>query len=289
MDSLEQNRKSMKTKVTDKILFENDDHRIRFALLPFDTGRLNYTITEKDVLFLLSDGLQLDCFKKCNFIKQCLVLCNEPEERAIYTANGIYSAYINQNAFINENNYSIKNVEKKWDALILETTRPLQLAILTHKHKVAVNRNFSTDYTDFTKEILNHYKNLEAVEIDQETYHAARCALFISPNLGPCHQSSECLLSGIPIVSIPSLGGRHVWYDIYNSIIAEYTPESIEQSIEFCIKSKFNAQQIRDRHIKLAQSFRDKFCKILAAVLRIELKSAKEIFENNIRNKVFET
>ncbi len=60
----------------------------------------------------------------------------------------------------------------------------------------------------------------------------SHCGLAFSPLEGFCRASSECLLSGVPVVSTRSTGGRDVWYDRYNSIIVEPDVDAVYEAVQ---------------------------------------------------------
>ncbi len=90
--------------------------------------------------------------------------------------------------------------------------------------------------------------------------------MILSPEEGACFSSSEYLLCGLPVVSTPSKGGRDVWYDEYNSIVCEPTPDAVALAVEEFVRNRRDPQRIREKHIKQAQEYRAKFINVLADV-----------------------
>jgi glycosyltransferase involved in cell wall biosynthesis len=90
--------------------------------------------------------------------------------------------------------------------------------------------------------------------------------LILSEEEGACFASSEYLLCGIPVVSTPSKGGRDVWYNEYNSIICDPTPDAIALAVEEFVRNPRDPQRIRQDHIDQAQKYRERFINLLADV-----------------------
>ncbi|MET0099484.1 class I SAM-dependent methyltransferase, partial [Limnospira platensis] len=70
----------------------------------------------------------------------------------------------------------------------------------------------------------------------------------------------------VPVVSTPSQGGRHVWYNDYNSIICDSTEDAVAEAVEELVRHPRDSQCIRQMHIEQAEEYRRKFIDVLAEV-----------------------
>ena len=112
----------------------------------------------------------------------------------------------------------------------------------------------------------------------------SNCGLILSAEEGACRVSSEYLMSGIPVVSTESLGGRDVWYNSDNSIICEDSEDSVKKAVEEASSRDWDREKIRSNHIKQAAVYRNLFKLILEEVLiklRCKNLSAEEILHKN--------
>ncbi|MBZ4023547.1 hypothetical protein CKO11_13880 [Rhodobacter sp. TJ_12] len=113
---------------------------------------------------------------------------------------------------------------------------------------------------------LNPHKFTQA-EVHQ-TLNESRCGLLLSAMEGACFSSSEYLLSGIPVVSTPSLGGRDVWYNDYNAIIAEPNPDAVAAAVETFVANPRDPEKIIKMHIEQAEVYRKRFAKVFGDILK---------------------
>lgn len=113
--------------------------------------------------------------------------------------------------------------------------------------------------------IFETFQRAKSIDIC-EKINQAHCGLILSAEEGACLTSSEYLLCGIPVVSTPSRGGRDVWYNEYNSIVCEPTPEAIALAVEKFVRNPPDAQRIRQIYIEQAEDYRAKFIQVVADV-----------------------
>lgn len=71
------------------------------------------------------------------------------------------------------------------------------------------------------------------------------------------------LLSGVPVVSTQSLGGRDIWYNNNNSIIVEADPSSVAVGVAILknklISGEIKPDTIRKSHIEQTNEHRERF------------------------------
>jgi hypothetical protein len=116
-------------------------------------------------------------------------------------------------------------------------------------------------------------------------YSQAYVAGIFSLSEGACFASTQYLLSGLPVVSTKSKGGRDIWYNDENSIICEDNETDCYNCIQLAkqkvLNGEFDKQTIRANTIVLMNKFRD----VLTDCIIIKLK---DIFDVNMnKNELF--
>jgi glycosyltransferase involved in cell wall biosynthesis len=198
--------------------------------------------------------------RKDNFF----IMFNSPLEMANFERFDFKGDVINHNAWLDENSVmQVKDdVEKKYDAIYIARLSEFKRHFLASKVPnlaLVAGINHGNPIAENLPQYI--YKNevqLSPSEVCQKI-NEARCGLLLSASEGACFSSSEYLLCGIPVVSTESTGGRDVWYDDYNSIICEPDEDAVREGVEFFIKNPRDPYKIRNQHISLAESYRNKF------------------------------
>ena len=70
-------------------------------------------------------------------------------------------------------------------------------------------------------------------------------------------------MCGLPVLSIPSEGGRDVWFSDDNSIVFTKSPEGLRFALDEALRrlnsGEFSRSKIREQHIKMSDYFRLQF------------------------------
>lgn len=203
--------------------------------------------------------------KKENFF----FLFNSAKEMLNLEPFAFQGEIINQNAWLDEETvFRPLKKEKIYDAIYVARKVPFkrhQLASKVQNLALVVGESHGSAEIELP---VSKYLNERQLPPDRvcEKINESFCGLILSEQEGACFASSEYLLCGVPVVSTPSLGGRDVWYNEYNSIICEPDSESVAAAVEeFKLKPR-KPEVIREMHIDQANFFREKFIKILARV-----------------------
>jgi hypothetical protein len=211
---------------------------------------------------------------------------------------GLNAEYINHNCFLSEKAFFPKAENKLYDAMLV--TRALKLKRV---HLAAKVKNLALVITDEnpTQEGYAPIPKLDSTvfkSIPQNEIHNRFCqsfsGLFLSEQEGACFSSGECLLSGTPVVSTPSQGGREVWYNEDNSIVCDPNEESVKEAVESAkrkvLTGQFNSLKIHGRHVKQGLTFRQTFVDLTQKVFKrfsVDL-NAKEYFLDTFRHKMYQ-
>jgi hypothetical protein len=107
----------------------------------------------------------------------------------------------------------------------------------------------------------------------------------ISAALGANYATTEFLLSGLPIVSTPSRGGREVWFTDFNSILSDPTCQSVAQAVgewrRRCMEGQVDRDRIRMDCVTRIRNHRERYIAALQDLLDQEgvCASARQIFD----------
>jgi hypothetical protein len=149
------------------------------------------------------------------------ILCNTKREHKLLRLFGIDSVFCNHNCFIDENIFTNRpRAPKKYAAVYNAVLYDFK----RHSLVAAIKGNVAfLTYRYENATYKNHLDNAALVEAYNESY----TGLALSSVEGAMYASCEYLLCGIPVVSTRSKGGRDVFFDDYNSIIADAVPEQV--------------------------------------------------------------
>ena len=200
------------------------------------------------------------------------ILVNEPEEIAIASEMpGVEVEYVNHNALISPRVFSINGAGKIYDAVVNASALPLKRTHLCARIEnlccirrlPAPEASNLFDAATLQPRFVNHetLSKRKVAELLNQSY----CGVILSECEGACFASTEYLLCGLPVVSTPSIGGRHVWYDESTSIIVEPDEDAVRDAVATlkrrCIEGAItpgmireNALQTRDRFIRTAEA-----------------------------------
>lgn len=224
--------------------------------------------------------------------KQFFILYNSLDEMAYGSDAGFSGDLIPHNAWLDENKLKIESHDKIYDALYIARPSPFKRHMLASNIKNLAlaaggpnHNNSGAELPNCKNDATKHYNREEIVKLMNQS----RCGLCLSEEEGGCFSSSEYLLCGIPVVSTPSKGGRDVWYNINNSIIAEPNKEDVGKAVQQIIEKKLDPELIREEHIKKMGVFRGKFISILSCVFKtfgISDIDAAQFFHENFFEKM---
>jgi glycosyltransferase involved in cell wall biosynthesis len=218
-------------------------------------------------------------------------LFNSPRELLNFESYGFAGEVINHNAWLNEGSFfNYRSVPKVYDAIYvarLVQFKRHHLASAIPKLALVAGDSYSSAEAKPPPHVYINDKTLLPEEVSN-MINASHCGLILSASEGACFSSSEYLLCGIPVVSTTSTGGRDVWYNEYNSIICEDTPDSVAAAVEKLKVTPRNPERIRMMHIDQQNLYRRVFIRILDSVFKrfhVEL-NASQFFKENYIHKL---
>ena len=235
---------------------------------------------EKSVFFVLTSWYKSSgalCIERTNKNHKIIILANSLEELDFFTSKQVKNViFCNQNAFINEVKFRVSREGERTHDLVIDA------AYCNYKNTMIAKKVKNTLHIGYFKEsnpvvpdygklanIDEHgkYRRFSRTEVGM-LYNKCHVAGIFSPYEGACFASTQYLLCGLPVVSVPSLGGRDVWYDNKNSIVCENNEEDVLHSVhlakEMLDTGAFDRDEIRNKTIERMQEFRITFKTFLA-------------------------
>lgn len=215
-------------------------------------------------------------FKKASpdFPDRIYFLSNTEEMHAARLRHGLNSHYVNIGCFVDESVfYPDPRVAKQYDAVMTArfsmaesgtelkrhdlTTKIESLALLDPVFW-STGRELRDRYAQRRNCRFINHRRLPPARV-ANLLRRAHAGLALSGLEGVCRASSEYLLTGLPVVSTHSVGGRDVWYDDYNSIIVPPTEEAVVAAVETLKGSPRDPHKIRGDYLVRAAEFRTRF------------------------------
>ncbi len=177
-----------------------------------------------------------------------LFLCNEEYSVGLLEAQGLTAKYVHQNAFIDEGTFMPKpDVRRTHDAIYNASMAPYKRHLLAEKVNSLIMLTYAYSgttvdgYADEVRKRLAHAwwpkDSLmvgEKMPVGQmaDIYSRAHVGLCLSAIEGGMFASMECLLSGLPIVSTESVGGRDAFWDDRYVTVCNDDADSVAQAVD---------------------------------------------------------
>ncbi len=132
------------------------------------------------------------------------------------------------------------------------------------------NTEIAKSYFDLAKKtnptglFLNHhlgqgaYRRFNPAEIRQIMARAG-VKVALSTVEGAMRAATEALLAGLPVVAVPSLGGRSAFFTSDTALIVEPTPEAVRQGVDDMLARRLNKNDVRRATLDLIHKARKVF------------------------------
>ena len=200
-------------------------------------------------------------------------LCNTRAELQAFTEVGLEAVFCNHNAFVDETIFSPETgIEPRWRALVVAALAPYKrlhlaravssLAILAYEplgptaYSHAIRSRLADKVWVNMKDGRLTWLDSRAVS---RVIRHARVGLCLSAREGAMYASAEYLLSGLPVVTTPSTGGRDELFSEETSIVAPPEPSAIDSAVEALIERGTAPSAVRDKTLRLMQPHRSRF------------------------------
>jgi len=197
------------------------------------------------------------------------------------------AVFCNQNALVNENIFRpLLNTTRRYDAVYDGRFLPLKrhyLAAGIDKLGLIYDYNPIIDDKATMEQIkrqVSHaeffngfsaesYRKLDPVEIN-ECLNQCRVGLCLSAEEGAMYASIQYLLSGLPVVSTKSQGGRDVFFDNRFVIIADDNPAAVKAAVQELILRNISPDFVRDQTLKKVRHHRNKMISVIQEIYNKE-------------------
>ena len=188
---------------------------------------------------------------------------------------------LHHNIWINENLFTLQDLEKTYDAILV--ARPItwkrghlaskvnNLALVAGKTFPEWDKDNRVDFNTIPHKYLNDADKGDPLLTAQQLsvlYNQSHCGLVLSPIEGGSYCTSEYLLNGLPVVSTKSLGGRDFYYNDFNHLICEATEDSVKECVEKFVYGKVDREKIRQSCIDLITRDRQRFIKMTSVIFK---------------------
>ena len=180
-----------------------------------------------------------------------IILANSENEVGIIEKfSEVYLAQ--HNAFLDPRRYPLAKAGKRqYDALYIARITPFKRHELAEKiknlHLIGSFAEKEREYFDSTIKNFTHARWTQKVPsflIGREIGKVA-CGLALSAIEGAMFSCGEYTLCGVPVVNTRNLGGRDTLLPEFAVKIADDTPESVAEAVEFWVKNPIAPEDIR--------------------------------------------
>jgi glycosyltransferase involved in cell wall biosynthesis len=182
-----------------------------------------------------------------------------------------------------EHFFKINNgVHKIYDAIYIAAAKPYKRLLLASK----IRSLFIVTY--FWPNVKNDKGEWELHKFEPKISHAgfnkfrinenevsllineSKCGLALSKKEGAMWAVMEYLMSGVPVVSTKSKGGRDFFFSKNNSLIVKDTEENVSTGVQDMINRELKPEDIRNEVLNLIEPFRNKFIDLIFELSSIE-------------------
>jgi hypothetical protein len=233
-------------------------HMHLFVQIPCMFGKWNFEFS-RNTIFTRNPSFPLkNIYLECPNL-DVFLFCHE------YEFNGVL---INHNCWLDYDAMKYAPTEKKYDMVMNcrpeNIKRPWlakQVPDLAYIKGINFKKDDLYDYKQLPFKYMNETR-ISPAEVNR-IYNESYCGGIFSEAEGACYSSSEYLLSGLPVISTVSAGGRDTWYTPHNSIIVDATEEAVAAAVVLAKQKladgSFNPEKIRAEHIAESERMRSVF------------------------------
>lgn len=212
-----------------------------------------------------------------------IFLCNSTRELGLFKEYGFDAHLINHNCFVDERIFTVEaGAEKVYDAVydaqIARVKRHYlasgieSLAFITYlfypglrePYVLDVIRSFDKAHW-FNKPYGRDYRVLAPGEV-AGALNRCRVGLCLSAEEGGMYASIQYMLSGLPVVSTRSKGGRDEFFDDRYVKIVDDSPEAVKAGVEEMIGRNIPAGLVRGETIKKITVHRERFISLVQRI-----------------------
>lgn len=195
-----------------------------------------------------------------------LLATNSKQEDIYRKLFGIQGLQCITYIYIDEGNYKVLDLEKQYEAIYAAQLIPFKRLELIQD----IDKVFVLTYVDGANQwnlhhkypLLSHVKfNSEWVSTNDKNllFNQAKVALALSKEEGAMMANVEYLLSGLPVVSTKSQGGRDQYYDEEYCLIVKDTAKAVSEGVQELVRRNISPQYIREQTLKKIDKDRNRY------------------------------
>ena len=199
----------------------------------------------------------------------------EDSYRSLFRIPGFFcTEYI----YTDEKDYGVLDVEKKYDAVYAAQLMPfkrLELAreiekIFILTYTPGAGKNGENDLPGFCPALRHAEFNKTWVDHTGKNrlFNQSRVGLALSKVEGPMLANLEYMLSGLPVVSTKSMGGRDEYYDPEYCLIVDANPAAVRAGVEEMAARQIDPHYIRHKTIEKLQRDRERYVDFVSEYVR---------------------
>lgn len=208
-----------------------------------------------------------------------IVAANTPRELKALQRRGVEAVLANHNIFVDERIFKpLPEVEPVYDAIYNAAFSPFKRRELAAEIGSCAHIGYVADpdrkhdtlaaleaakaalpHHDFLNPVVDgHCRRLGPREVNR-VLATARVGLCLSEAEGAMTASVEYLLAGLPVVTTPSIGGRHRYFTDQTAIVVEPDPRAVREAVEALKARALPRGVVRRRTLRLMEPDRAAF------------------------------
>lgn len=203
-------------------------------------------------------------------------LANSQEEFQHFQESGLTTVFCNQNAFLDEKKFTPAHNKPRYKALYIARITPFKrYELAAQVDNLFVVGSWKEEEAEYAQHVLQQCKPANWMKripyfLVSRYMHQARCGLALSKIEGTMYVCTEYLLSGLPVVSTESKGGRHVYFDDRYVAVAGDSAESVAAKVDDITKRNIDGRLIREHTIAIMQEHRQRFIALINTIYASE-------------------
>ena len=221
-----------------------------------------------------------------------VVLCATRAELELYRSMRQPAILCTANVFVNEHRFTVQPPrERDYDALYNGQLVPFKrhelcvgierLALIYHRWADSESAGYAQSVhamlpsATFVNELDGEHRNLKEPEILQ-WLSRAHVGLCLSAEEGQNRSTAEYVLSGLPVVSTPNLGGRNGVLHPSYWIEADADPASVAAAVAELKARRVDPHSVRRKALELLAPDRERLMQLVRAIYRNEGRTFPE-------------
>jgi glycosyltransferase involved in cell wall biosynthesis len=195
---------------------------------------------------------------------------------------GVAATYCNKNCLLDEGIYRpLRDAVPRFDAVYDARLSPVKRHLLASsvQRLALIYYPWPDDDAGYVAEVrrrlshahyFNHpdggaFRMLSAAEVNA-CLNECRVGLCLSQEEGAMYASTQYLLSGLPIVTTPSLGGRDVWYEEGHVAIVPPDAAAVSDAVRELAARKVPRETIRKATLHKVAQHRNRFIGLVQSI-----------------------